>query len=354
MYRDTFMEVYLDNIKSNVEKIIKKYNNYEYYFGVVKASCYGLGLEPIKKIIEAGCNYLSTATLDEALEIRKIHKDIDILCFGIIDLKYIDLCIKNNITITISNLDYLKELLKLNISNLKVHLKLNTGMNRLGIKLQEEVEEAYNLLRNSNIYLEGIYTHIYDSDNYKSTSNQFKKFELLTKNIDLKTIKIVHIGASTTTINYPKKDYCNGCRLGIVMYGLENKSNDLLSTYKLKSKIIQINEIKNESVGYNGAYKATSNELIGVVPIGYADGFIRKNRGSYVYINNKKYKIVGNVCMDMLFVKIDETVKVNDEVELIRDNNHIYEIAKHLETIPYEISCSISKRVPRIYKEKED
>ena len=350
MYRQTYMEVYLDNIKNNVEKIINKYNNYDYYFGVVKASCYGLGLDPIKKIIEAGCNYLATATLEEALEIRELYKDIDIICFGIVDTNYIDLCIKNNITITISNIDYLKELLLLNPSNLKVHLKINTGMNRLGLKKQEDVDYAYNLLINSNIYLEGIYSHIYDSKSIENTNNQYKTFEYLTKNIDLNKIKIVHIDASTSLTTYQKRPYCNGCRLGIIMYGLEDESNDLLSTYKLKSRIIQINEIENESVGYNANYKTNSKELIGVVPIGYADGFIRKNTNGYVYINDKRYKIVCNVCMDMLFVKIDETVKVYDTVELIKDNNHIKEIASHLDTISYEISCSITKRVPRIYK----
>ena len=344
------MEVYLDNIKYNVEKIINKYHDYEYYFAVVKASCYGLGLEPIKKMLEAGCNYLSVATLEEALEIRKLYKDIDILTFGIVDLKYLDLCIENNITITISNIEYLEELIKLKPTDVKVHLKLNTGMNRLGIKRQEEVDYAYNLLLNSNIYLEGIYTHIYDSSNYEHTTNQYKTFEFLTQNIDLNKIKIVHIDASTSLINYPKKEYCNGCRLGIIMYGLEDNSNNLLSTYKLKSKIIQINEIENESVGYSAKYKTDKKELIGVVPIGYADGFIRKNTGGFVYINNNRYEIVGNICMDMLFVRIDEKVKVGDEVELIKDNNHINEIAKHLDTISYEISCLIGDRVPRIYK----
>ena len=120
--------------------------------------------------------------------------------------------------------------------------------------------------------------------------------------------------------------------------------------YKLKSKVIQINEIENESVGYNGTYKTDKKELIAVIPIGYADGFIRKHTNSYVYINNKKYQIVGNICMDMMFVKVDETVKVNDEVELIKDNNHIYEIVSHLDTISYELACTITRRVPRIYK----
>lgn len=350
MYRETYMEVYLNNIKSNIKQIINKFNNYEYYFGVVKASCYGLGIKTIDTIIEAGCNYLAVSSLEEALEVREYNKNIPILCFGIIDLKYLDICIKNNITITISNIDYLNELIKLNPTNLKVHLKLNTGMNRLGLKKQEEVTYAYNKLMNSSIELEGIYSHIYNSSNELNTNNQYQVFKELTKDIDLTKIKIVHIDASTSLINYEKKSYCNGCRLGIIMYGLEDSSNNLLSTYKLKSKVIQINEVENETVGYNGNYKVTNKELIAVIPIGYADGFIRKHTGSYVYINNRKYQIVGNICMDMLFVKVDETVKVNDEVELIKDNDHIYEISSHLDTISYELSCSITSRVPRIYK----
>ena len=135
------------------------------------------------------------------------------------------------------------------------------------------------------------------------------------------------------------------------MYGLmENKENPLFSTFSLHSEVIQINEVENGTVGYNGNYKVEGKEKIAVVPIGYADGIIRKNTGRNVYINNKEYKIVGNICMDMLFVKIDSSVKVGDKVTIIKDIGHIEEIAKYLDTIPYEIICSIGKRVPRVYK----
>ena len=99
----------------------------------------------------------------------------------------------------------------------------------------------------------------------------------------------------------------------------------------------------------HGNYKADGKEKIAVVSIGYADGIIRKNTGREVYINDKPYKIVGNICMDMLFVKVDDTVKTGDKVTIIKDIKHIEQIAKHLETIPYEVTCSISKRVPRKY-----
>ncbi len=349
MYRDTYVEVNLNNLKYNVQELIKKYNNYKYYFGVVKADCYGHDNNlAVKTIIEAGCNYLAVATLDEAIEIRKDIKDIPILCLGIIDEKYIQTCIDNNVTITISNLEYLNNL-DLN-KQLKVHIKINTGMNRLGINNKKEFNEVYNKIKNSNLILEGIYTHIYNATNKEETMNQYKVFEEITSDIDLKDIPIVHVGASEATEFYEKREYANGCRLGISMYGLiDYEDFDFKSTFSLYSKVIQINEVENGTVGYNGTYKVNDKEKIAVVPIGYADGIIRKNTGRNVYINDKAYKIVGNICMDMLFVKVDDTVKVGDKVAIIKDIEHIKEIAKHLDTITYEVTCSIGKRVPRKY-----
>ena len=352
MYRNTYVEIDLKNINNNVKNLINKFNDYKYYFGVVKADCYGHNdIKVINEIINAGCNYLAVATLDEALEIREYLKDIPILCLGITPIQYMDECIKNNITITISNLEYLRNLLKINPNNLKVHIKLNTGMNRLGINNKEDFNTAYNLIKNSNLILEGIYTHIYDAMNETSYNNQIKSFENISQNINLNDIEIVHISASDATINYKKPEYVNGCRLGIAMYGLsENDTLKLLPTFSLYSEVIQINDVENQTVGYSGNYFANGKEKIAVIPIGYADGIIRKNTGRYVYINNTKYQIVGNICMDMLFVKVDENVKVHDKVTIIKDINHIKEISKHLDTIPYEVLCSISKRVPRIYK----
>ncbi|MCF7627503.1 alanine racemase, partial [Holdemanella sp. SCCA2] len=232
------------------------------------------------------------------------------------------------------------------------HLKINTGMNRLGINSKEELNEVYKIIKNANITIEGIYTHIYKSSDKVLTEKQFKRFENITKDIDLNEFEIVHIPNSETITNYKKKDYVNGCRMGIIMYGFSNNLN-LESVFTLKSRIIEIKHIKkDDTVGYDGNYKATKDELIGIIPIGYADGIIRKNTGRYVYINNKQYQIVGNICMDMLFVLIDENVKLNDEVLIIKDNNHINEIANHLDTINYEVMCSISNRVNRKYTNK--
>lgn len=351
MYRNTYVEVNLQNIENNVKNLIKHYSGYKYYFGVVKADCYGHNdIKTVEAIINGGCNYLAVATLEEALKIREKIKDIPILCLGIIPIDFIEECIKSNITITISNIEYLEKLVAQKHNNLKVHIKINTGMNRLGTNNKEEFNKMYEIIKNSNLILEGIYTHIYNSSSKEDTINQFNKFEEITSDIKLEDIPIVHLCASDATMAYAKLPYANGCRLGIAMYGLmENKEIPLLSTFSLCSEVIQVNEVENGTVGYSGNYKVEGRERIAVVPIGYADGIIRKNTGRNVYINNKSYEIVGNVCMDMLFVKVDNSVKVGDKVTIIKDIKHIEEIAKHLDTIPYEVMCSIGKRVPRLY-----
>lgn len=354
LYRNTYVKIDLNNIKENVSKIIRKFNNYDYYFGVVKADCYGHhDLSVVKAIIEGGCNYLVVALLEEALEIRKKFKNIPILCLGVIPINYLDIAEQNNITITVNSLDYARKLIMTPLKNLKAHIKINSGMNRLGISSSQEFNETFNLLNKNNIFIEGIYTHIYNAKNCNDTEEQLKKYNLILKDIDKEKIPIFHIAASEALISYEKLNFVNGCRLGIIMYGFtSDKSLNLQSTFSLHSKVIQINHLKKgETVGYNGSYVAQENEKIAVVCIGYADGIIRKNTGRNVYINEKAYPIVGNICMDMLFVKIDDTVSINDEVVILKDVDHINQVANYLDTIPYEIICSISKRVPRIYED---
>ncbi len=354
MYRNTYIEINLDNIKYNVSKIINKYNKYQYYFGVVKANCYNHGEQSIKSIIAGGCNYLAVALLEEALNIRKIGTTTPILCLGNINTNFLDTCIENNITITINSLEYAKEIEKINIdlSQLKTHIKINTGMNRLGINNERDLKETISILKGKNINIEGIYTHIYKASDEDTSKKQLDLFKKFYESVQKENFKIIHCQASEALEKYSKPNFINGCRLGIIMYGFNTIPNiNLKSTFKLYSQIIQIHHLKKgDTVGYDAKYTALENEIIGVVSIGYDDGIIRQNTGRNVYINNKPYPIIGNICMDMLFIKIDNNVKLYDQVEIIKDNQHIEEIAKYLNTIPYEIMCNVGNRVPIIYK----
>lgn len=352
--RNTYAKINLDNIKSNVKKIINRYNDYKYYFGVVKANCYGhYDIKTVEKIIQGGCNYLAVATLDEALYIRKYIKNIPVLCLGSIPVQFIEKVKGNDITITINSMDYMMELMNKNINGIKAHIKINTGMNRLGMKDKQEVKNVIELAKEKNVKLEGIYSHIYEATNEELYNKQIEIFKEMLEFIDAKNIfKIIHISASDALSLYEKPEFVNGCRLGIIMYGFtELKDLDLKSTFELYSEVIQINTLnKGETVGYNGIYTSKEDgERIAVVSIGYDDGIIRKNTGRYVYINDEKYQIVGNICMDMLFVKVDDKVKLHDKVVMLKDIEHIKEVAKHLETIPYEVLCTVGQRVKRIY-----
>lgn len=341
-YRNTYANINLKNLRYNIKTIIKRYNNYKYYIGVVKAFSYG-HYDTIKTIIDSGCNYLAVSSLDEALEIRKKF-DIPILCLGIIDYKYIYLCEKYNIDITVDNIEYVKKILNYKVN---IHIKIDTGMNRLGLKDKNEFDNIIELIKNSNLYLKGIYTHIYNTQDKKLIEDQVDKFKYIAGN-KIYDVDIIHISQSGTLVNYPKIPFCNGCRLGLIMYGLIDKN--LKSTFSLVSKIISIKSVKRgESVGYLGKYKVEVDSKIGIVPIGYADGVSRKLTGAYIYINNKKYNIIGNICMDMLMVLIDDQVKLDDLVYIYKDNSHIKYLSNYADTIPYELICNVSKRVPRKY-----
>ncbi len=352
-FRNTYAEINVKNLCNNVHSIINFYNDYKYYIGVVKADNYGHGeKETVGAVIKGGCNYLAVATLDEAMTIREYNKTIPILCLGSISCEFIDICIKNNITITIHSLEYMRELECIDCTDLKAHIKINTGMNRIGIKKYEELSETIKIIRKKNIEIEGIYTHIYDASNKEYYEKQLEIFKNMLQKIDTSHIKIIHISASEAIVNYKKPDFINGCRLGIIMYGFTtNKELNLEDTFKVYSEVIQINTLNiGETLGYNALYKAKRNgQKIAVVSIGYADGIIRKNTGRTVYINNKEYKIVGNICMDMLFVEVDDSVKLHDKVAILNGIKHIEYVSGYLDTIPYEVMCSIGKRVERRY-----
>jgi alanine racemase len=387
MYRKTYAEINLDNIKSNIKNIINHFDKYDYYFGVVKGNAYGHGSYVINALIESGINYLAVSTLEEALDVRVWNKDIPILLLQSISLEYIDICISNNITIMIHDYKYFKGLLEKEFNDkLKFHLKLDTGMNRLGLDEEHEVTEVYNKTKqHEHLIFEGIFTHMGTSGiNDKNYDNQLAEFKRLTKNIPLDEIPIVHIDRSLTMMCHEKINFCNGVRLGISMFGynqvprlgtgvkakLRNVKNmlyrrfnhisssitdtniKLMPALSLYSEIIQIKKVvKDEYVGYGLGFKAKDDIVVATISIGYADGLNLKNSGRSVIINNKRYPIIGSVNMGMISVKIDDTVKLNDIVTIIGEGISLREVSRYLNTTVYEVLCTIGKSVPRVYIE---
>ena len=392
MFRKTYVEVNIDNLKNNVKNIVNNYNKYNYFIGVVKGNCYGHGVTyVINELIESGINYLAVSSLEEALEARNVNKKIPILCLEPIAIEYLDICIKNKITITVHDYNYAKKLIEKNINKkIKIHLKIDSGMNRLGFKDKNELNEIYEKLKeNKNIELEGIYTHFATLGiNDKEWDNQLNKFKYLTEDINLSEIPIVHLAKSAAFIDHPKIDFCNGIRLGIAMYGYDpnpkyntngiknklrqikrnilRKKNKVSETttkipfelkpaFKMYTELIQIKKVKKgEFVGYGAMYRADEDITLGIMPVGYDDGIFRKSTGRYVSIKNKRYKIIGDVGMGMTAVKIDDSIEITDRVTLIGDNIPIKEVATHNGTSIYETMCNIGKTIPRVYVKDDE
>ncbi len=359
MYRSTYASINLDAIKENMKNAID-FANKDYAYAVVKANAYGHGaIEVSKAVLEAGATHLAVATFEEALELRKEFSRVPILVMGYTEPTHFSDASKYAITLTISNMEQVK-VLSMYKDQLKIHFKVNTGMNRLGFSSLEEIREAYVAIRyNTYIDCEGIFTHFATAD-MLDVSYYYKQFELFSSIIDDigKYFRIIHCQNSAATL-YPLKgmEKCNAFRFGIALYGC-NPSLDkdpefkLVPTFELYSHVSSVLDLKKGSkVGYGATYTLKKDGKIATIPIGYADGIIRANSGRNVFINGKEFPIVGRVCMDQLMILVDDSVKLDDRVELIGSNIKISEVSKHLNTIDYEVLCSISDRVSRVYYE---
>ncbi len=352
-YRNTYAEINLENIYKNYQSIQSLVNG-KIVIPVVKANAYGHGVfEVVEYLVDKGVNYFAVSLLEEALELKEKFKNIEILVMGVVDRTQFKIASKNNITITISNFDQLKKIDDFS-SPLKVHLKIDSGMNRLGFKKEDEIISSFNILKNHNtIKLEGIYTHFSTADGDKKYYDmQLNRFELIVKLLDY-DFKMIHASNSSSMIKYEKEiNFTTHTRLGISLYGLtlDSETKFLNNTYKLISHISEIKHLEpGDKVGYGAVYTALEKEIIGILPIGYADGFIRQNQDGFVEIKNKRYRIIGRICMDQMFIKIDDHVSINDKVILFGGLISIDEVAERLDTINYEIICQITYRVPKIY-----
>ena len=381
MYRNTFVSVDKTVLKANVHNITEKYSEYQYFFGVVKGDAYGHGFEVIDALIEGGVNYLAVATADEAEKVREINADIPLLCLEPVSENAYSFFCENSITFTVDSLSGAKSINAYSFDKkIKVHIKLDTGMNRLGFKGEDELLKAFDILKaNENIEIEGIYTHLATSGiNDIYYDKQMANFEKLTKNIKLDEIPIVHIGRSLILVHHKKPDFANGVRLGICMYGFSQSlpepsgirkikrelllkrkgisesilSNDLnlKTAFSLYSEVISVKEVKKgEFVGYSADFIADRDMSVATLAIGYFDGMNKKLKN--VIINGEKCEIIGEICMDMTAVRVPKSVKCGDMAEIFGDKISIRAAAKNLGVNAYKVFTSVSHRVPRIYND---
>ncbi len=352
MYRQSWIEIDLDALRYNV-KIIRQ-NHQGHLIGVVKANAYGCGdRQIVSTLIDDGVQLVAVSSLDEAIYLHDYH--VDILVLGEVEPKDISLMNRDNIVFTVPSLDWIKQFDDKLVHGCRAHIKINTGMNRLGINTLEELKCAVILLKEKGVIVEGIYTHLSSSDSDISfTLAQLDKFDQFVDSLDFlpQWIHAFNSGAVMNQQITKRRD--NAYRSGLAMYGCSSENTDLRQVMSLKSKICHISNVKKgDYIGYSHSYLAERDMKIGVVPIGYADGWIRANQGRYVIVNGEKCEIIGRVCMDMFMIKVSEETQVGDVVELFGKQIPLSQVAQELDTISYEVMTLLSDRLPRVYIEGE-
>ena len=366
----SWIEINTKNLEYNINQIKQIIPKTTQIMAVVKANAYGHDSIIIsKKLQEIGINDFAVATLPEAITLRENNITGNILILGYTEPEELQKVIDNNIMQTIVDNNYAKSVLKANLhGKLKCHVKINTGMNRIG-EFYDDFAALSEIYQNPALQIEGTFTHLCVSDSdkiedinfTKEQINRFDKAIEFIKNQGLNPGKL-HTQASYGTINYTncKYDYV---RMGILMYGI-NASYDCYNKYNVdfkpvmtvKSKVTSIKYINpEETVSYGRTFKADNKIKIASVGIGYADGVPRAlSNILIVKINNKKYHQIGRICMDQLMIEIndEDSIAIGDEVILIDPNESkdltLEDWAKLTNTITDEIICQFTTRLKRI------
>jgi len=367
-FRPVWAEINLGALKRNVGRI-KKYTESE-IMPIVKADAYGHGAEEVVHLLRGeGITRFGVAFLEEALELRRHFQDIELLVIGPTLPEYSEILVRENIIPEIFRTEQAEALsaaaVKLN-RTAKVHLKIDTGMGRIGFR-NNALKDIKKIARLPGLYLEGIYTHLAtaDSADLSYAYRQLKVFDQLYERLCAEGIRIPlrHAANSPAIIQIPQSHY-ELCRPGIILYGYSPISNlkqeaGFEPVMSLKARIAHVKTVdKGESVGYGRTFTAARPTRIATLPLGYADGLRRSlSNGWEVLIQGQRAVIVGRICMDQAMIDVTgiEGAEVGDVVTVIGQEGQeavtAEDMARVLGTISYEVLCGISKRVPRVYVE---
>ena len=369
-YRPTQAVVDLTAIRANVRNLKEYLGSETAVIAVVKADGYGHGeVEVAQAAFEAGAEMVSVATPDEAVRLRVAGISGDILVMGPSPLLFAEKAAELGIILTVSSAEWLQSAVDVSkdfAQQLRVHVKIDSGMGRIGLRDEDALRSLMSVVnRSKQVLLDGIFTHFAcaDEENPESTEEQFTKFMRLVQTLSEKP-RLVHASNSAATLLYPEYAL-DAVRFGIGLYGIApseyvgGKLPFLLEkSLQIESELAYVKLLEMGSqISYGGTYETSSAEWIGTIPIGYADGLRRGLRGQEVLIGGERMPIVGTICMDQCMVKLPRQMPVGEKVVLIgrqgKEEITVEDWAERLGTIPYEIAVSIAKRVPRIYTGKD-
>lgn len=370
-YRPTWAEIDLGAIAYNYKQVKRKIGKDISVMAVVKANAYGHGTVEVSQVLEGlGVGYLGVATMDEAVRLRDHGIKTPILVLGSILPDEVKAAIEKDVTLTLAS-DELLDAIRSEIKRhrpgvrIKVHIKVDTGMGRIGIWHEEALNFIKNLAQDRSVVAEGIYTHFSSAgrDDF-FTHYQIESLEKLIEKLDGFDIRIPlrHSANSIATVDF-KRSHLNLVRPGLIIYGMYPKYTfpkliKLKPAMALKTRIVYIKDTPpGRSISYGRTYITEKHTRIATLPVGYADGYCRglSNKG-YVLVRGKKAPVIGKVTMDQTMIDVGHIrrASIGDEVVLIgrqgREEIRTEKLARTAGTIAYEVVCGISNRVPRVYK----
>ncbi len=361
----TWVEVDLDAIRQNVA-IIAQHTGVA-VMAVVKANAYGHGAVPVAKAaLEGGASWLAVARPEEGLELRENGLDCPILLLGYTPPAMVETAIRNHLSMTVWRTEHIEAAdrvgQRLGI-RARLHLKVDTGMSRLGVPPEEALPLVRQLASARGVSFEGIFTHFARADEADPTptDEQEQRFRDLLQSLEAEALRPPWVHAANSAASmYRSSAHFDMVRLGIAMYGLHPSSEAPLLpkmrpalTWKAVLSHVKVLP-PGRGVSYGHEYVTSHHERIGTIPVGYADGF-RRLRGNAVLVGGKRVSVVGRVCMDQIMVQLDAVpdARPGDEVVLIGQQGGekitAEDVARTWGTINYEVTCAIGPRVPRIY-----
>jgi len=371
MLRDTWAEINLDHIQSNLLQIRESLPNHVKLMAVIKANGYGHGdLESAHMAEQAGADVLAVAYLEEALRLRSYGIKLPMLILTPIQPEYVQLAIEHDLMLTVTHASWFKEMRTYKPSStskkLLIHVKVDTGLGRIGLQSQAEWDELVPWLKASDIVVDGFYTHFATASKADTTflelqTKRFTEMMEWSKKSNL-NIRHYHCAGSAAALRFPELAM-DMVRIGAAMYGFYPdklvQSVKLEPVLSLHSKLMQVKKLsKGEYLGYDNSYQAEEEEWIGTVPIGYADGWSQSMQNSEVLVDGQRAKVVGKICMDQLMVKLPGPCAEGTQVTLIgRQGDEeitFAELASHIGSVAQEISTSITARVTREYRDVEE
>lgn len=342
---------------SNIRELLKKSTK---IFAVVKANAYGLGAKEISTRIQPLVDFFAVSSIDEALELRSVGISKGVLVLGVSAVKTVELAISQNISLAVSSAEWVENLLssKVDLSGLNFHIKVDSGMGRIGFKDLKEIKNCIKKLESSGGNFEGIFTHFSSSESsdFRKYDEQLAFFKDVIGGLDCPP-EIIHASNSAATIFHDDAEF-NAVRIGKAMYGrldsdLEPRA-EIENSFELMSELVEVKKLKSgESCGYSESYIAPKDEFIGIVPIGYADGIFRSSQGMSVVYDDGKCQIVGRISMDQMAIRLPRKLKIGEKVLIISAQEgsgiECSDWAKYNNTIQYEIATSLSSRISREY-----